>query len=154
MDKQDTCFFTGHREIDDSYEETEQKVYFVSERLYEAGYRNFITGGAIGFDTLAAKVVLKLRAIHPDVRLHICIPCNNQDKYFTPEQKAEYNYLLENADSHEVLYEHYVRGCMHTRNRKMADSSSVCIAYCKKQTGGTAYTVGYAVKKGLQIIYI
>ena len=34
----------------------------------------------------------------------------------------------------------------------MVDSSAVCIAYCTRKTGGTAYTVRYALKKGLQVI--
>lgn len=150
-----TCFFTGHRDIPDGqYEAISESVYSVIEGLYEKGFRTFIAGGAIGFDTLAALAVLKLREKYPDVYLHICIPCRDQSKKFSAKQKEEYMYVVSKADSYEVMYDHYVRGCMHARNKKMADFSSVCVAYCKKQTGGTAFTVNYAQKKGIEIIYI
>ena len=41
---------------------------------------------------------------------------------------------------------------MLARNRYMADHSSYCIAYLVRGTGGTAYTVRYARKKGVQIV--
>lgn len=155
-DPHSTAFFTGHRDLpEDLYNDIYEKVYFIIKTLYiAAGYRDFVAGGAVGFDTLAAKAVLRLRESAKDARLHIIVPCKGQDKYFSPQQKQEYAKILESADSVEVLYEHYVRGCMHARNKKMADRSSVCVAYCTKDTGGTAYTVSYARKKGIEIIYV
>ena len=41
---------------------------------------------------------------------------------------------------------------MHKRNRHLVDNSSVCVCYLNKENGGTAYTVDYAGKKGLEII--
>ena len=41
---------------------------------------------------------------------------------------------------------------MHKRNRHLVDNSSVCVCYLNKENGGTAYTVRYAGKKGLEII--
>lgn len=155
MEKEKTCFFTGHRDIPSSDErDIFLKVSGLIEQLYQDGFRNFIAGGAIGFDTLAAKAVIAAKEEHPDIRLHICIPCKGQDKYFSPEQKAEYSLILSISDSAEVLYEHYVRGCMQTRNRRMVDLSSVGIAYCTRPTGGTAYTVSYAEKKDVKIFHV
>lgn len=37
------------------------------------------------------------------------------------------------------------------RNRHLVNSSSVCVCYLTKDTGGTAYTVKDAKQKGLQI---
>ncbi len=42
--------------------------------------------------------------------------------------------------------------CIVKRNRHLVDYSSACICYLNKSTGGTAYTVEYAKKRGLQII--
>lgn len=152
MNKNNTCFFTGHRQIPDGLYE---KVCDSIRELYTMGYRNFITGGAIGFDTLAAKAVIALREGElEDIRLYIYIPCREQDKYFSKEQKDEYNKILSLADGAQIISEFYHRGCMHQRNRKMADDSSKCIAYCTKSSGGTAFTVDYAKKKGIDIIYI
>ena len=155
MEKGKTCFFTGHREIPESDErDIFLKVSGFIEQLYQNGFCNFIAGGAIGFDTLAAKAVIAAKETHPDIKLHICIPCKGQDKYFSPEQKADYSLILSVADSTEILYEHYVRGCMQTRNRRMVDLSGIGIAYCTKPTGGTAYTVSYAEKNDVKILYV
>ncbi len=46
----------------------------------------------------------------------------------------------------------YTKGCMFKRNRHLVDNSSVCICYLTKNNGGTAYTVDYAEKQGLEVI--
>ena len=154
MNKQTTCFFTGHRELpQEKYDEIFQSVCNHIEALYHKGYTDFIAGGAIGFDTLCSLAVLKLSKTY-DINLHIYVPCLGQEKYFSEDQKKQYSDILELAKSVTVLAPKYTRGCMHTRNRKMADDSSVCIAYCTKTTGGSAYTVDYAIKKSLEIIHI
>ena len=154
MDKKSTCFFTGHREIPAGEVERIKRVLEeIIITLQGFGTTDFVCGGAIGFDTLAAQTVEKMRKVLK-IRLHIIVPCRDQHKYFSPNQKAEYERLLESADSVEVLCEHYTRGCMHARNRKMADMSDTCIAYCTSDKGGTAYTVNYATKKGIKVIYI
>lgn len=43
-------------------------------------------------------------------------------------------------------------GYMHKRNRYLVDNSSVCVCYLTEDTGGTAYTVNYAIKSGLKVI--
>lgn len=40
---------------------------------------------------------------------------------------------------------------MPKRNRHFVNYSSTCICYLNRQTGETAYTVGYAQEKGLWI---
>ena len=52
------------------------------------------------------------------------------------------------------MSEAYTQGCMHRRNRHLVDHSSVCICYLTGSSGGTAYTVNYARKQGLEIINI
>lgn len=39
------------------------------ERSIQAGYVYFGAGGALGFDTLAAQMVLKLKERYPDIKL-------------------------------------------------------------------------------------
>lgn len=152
MEISNTCCFTGHREIPESEKiQLFEKVKATVNALYEKGYRNFICGGAVGFDQLVADAILILKQTL-DIKLHLFLPCENQDKYFTPEQAEKYRLTRIAADSVTVLYPHYVRGCMHTRNRKMADASSVCITYIRKDTGGSVYTASYAEKKGVTVI--
>ncbi len=154
MDRDITCFFTGHRDIPDHrYNDIYNQTLALIQMLYREGIKNFICGGAVGFDTLAAKAVLELRELI-DIKLHLIIPCANQDDYFNSEQKADYEMILENCDSHETLFDHYVRGCMHARNRKMVQMSTACIAYCQKTTGGAAYTVKQAISNNLPIYFV
>ncbi len=47
------------------------------------------------------------------------------------------------------MAEHYTQDCMFRRNRHLIDHSSVCICYLTRSSGGTAYTVDYARRKGI-----
>lgn len=154
MEKQTTCFFTGHRDVprdayDNIYNETKERIKVLAQN----GYTDFICGGAIGFDTLAANAVLEMRNEY-DIKLHLFLPCADQTKYFSDGQKAEYERIKAECDSVNVLYDKYFRGCMHARNRKMADESQSCIAFLQTESGGTAYTVSYAKKLGIDIYFV
>ena len=153
--KMKTCCFTGHRIIPRSDEEKLKKdLYNTIFRLISEGYDEFICGGARGFDTLCGISVLAAKNKYPHIKLRLIIPCADQDNSWNEHDKLLYRYLLERADSKEVLHESYVRGCMHERNRKMVDASSVCIAYLKKDFGGTKFTVDYARKNKVEIILL
>lgn len=62
--------------------------------------------------------------------------------------------IILGADEIVHTSQHYYKGCMHKRNRYMADNSSYCICYLVKSVGGTKYTVDYACKIGLNIVGI
>lgn len=152
--KEKTCCFTGHRSI------PALKLIVLKKKLknelitlIEGGYTDFITGGAIGFDTLAAEAVLALKKDYPHIKLRLVLPCREQDKYWTAQQKKDYRRILDLADSHEYVSESYTRYCMFQRNKKMVDESSVVISFFDgNDKGGTAMTVSYANKKGIPVI--
>ena len=150
--KADTCCFTGHRTLYRPENEITAELTKLVAEMYERGFRNFCCGGAVGFDTIAEKVVLALREEHPDVRLVLILPCHEQTKKWKAEDVAVYEQILTLAD--EVIYtsEHFTPFCMHVRNRRLVDESSLCIAYLVTDAGGTAYTVKYATQKGIEII--
>lgn len=151
MEKEKTLFFTGHREISksDCKALKETLISFIDK-----GYKYFISGGALGFDTIAAECVLELKNDGADVSLIFMLPCREQDARWSEFDKKIYRNLLSEADRVIYVREHYTRSCMFERNRAMADASSACIAYCNRKNGGTAYTVDYAAKKGLPIVNI
>ena len=145
--------FTGHREL------PKEKRALLEERLYvllrlfaEEGAERFLAGGARGFDTLAARTVLKVRRDFPDVRLILVLPCLDQTRGWSAEDIAAYEAIRAQAD--EVIYtsEQYFNGCMHKRNRRLVDESDVCIAFLQSPVGGTAYTVRYAESQGKEVI--
>ena len=154
FDKKTTCCFTGHRIIpNDDVLKVDENTESVCKSLIKKGFKTFITGGAKGFDTIAAQCVLRLRNEY-DIRLVIAVPCKDQSKGWSKTDKDIYDKILHFADEVIVLSENYTPHCMHKRNRFMVDNSSVCVAYLKKMSGGTAYTVNYAADTGKAIIFI
>lgn len=153
---QEKCVcFTGHRHIPaENRKEILKTLAHTVGELYLKGYRTFCAGGALGFDTLAAAVVLLLRKKRPDTRLHLILPCPDQTKGWPQKDVEMYEAIKKEADEITVVSPRYERGCMHERNRRLVDNSAVCVAYMTRQSGGTAYTVAYAEKQGLEIINI
>lgn len=153
--RESTCCFTGHRTIPLSEVQIiEKSIELLIVELVGQNINCFICGGALGFDMLAAEAVLKLKNKYQHIQLFLALPCKNQSKGWSSKEKEAYEYIIESADNVHYTSELYYRGCMHARNRYMVDNSAVCICYKRKQTGGTAYTVEYAAKKGLKIIEI
>lgn len=111
-------------------------------------------GGALGFDTLAAQTVLRLREGYPGMKLILVLPCLTQTRGWKPGDVAEYERIKAQADKVVYTAQQYTPGCMHKRNRHLADHSGVCVCYLTKGNGGTAYTVQYAKEHGLEIINI
>ena len=151
--RESTCCFTGHRKIPPT--ERDKIVARLEEtiiQLYQRGITNFIAGGALGFDTMAAEAVLRLRESLPEIKLILALPCENQGRRWSAYSTQRYEEIKQMAN--EVIYvsHNYTHDCMYKRNRYMVDNSSVCVSYQTKDTGGTAYTVGYAEEQRMEVI--
>ena len=148
-----TCCFTGHRKIPpEQYKSIAERLENEIIKLINIGVRYFCTGGALGFDTLAALIVLDMRKKYPHIRLVLVIPCLEQYKNWDEDDKEIYNLIWKNANTIKYMSVDYDPKCMHQRNRKLVDLSSFCICYLTKPTGGTVYTVEYAKKKGINVV--
>ena len=134
-----SCVFTGHRLLDEDFsvKKLKQRIKAVIER----GVDTFYNGMAMGFDLIAAETLLSLKKKYSHVKLIACIPCYKQERSFSETDKKRYAEVLKNADEKIQLAEEYYRGCMQARDKYMAERADVMIAYCKKPTGGAAYTV-------------
>lgn len=146
------CSFTGHRQI--KGEHTDKLPGLVAraiEYAYSRGCRKFITGGALGFDTVAAREVLKFRMRHADVSFVLFLPCLNQDKSWTDRQRSLYEYLLSEANEIVYVSEEYSDGCMKERNFRMANEADILISYVSRNNSGAAQTVRMAREKGIEI---
>jgi uncharacterized phage-like protein YoqJ len=149
------CLFTGHRDLPQDTGFIAQKLDRAIEKLWlQAGVDTWLCGGAVGFDLLAGERVLALKEKYPALRLHMVLPCREQDKRYSPEDKARYAALLAGADAVEWLSPHYYRGCMLARDRVMVDRAEGCVCWLLRSEGGTAYTVRLAVNKGLPLYNI
>lgn len=149
-----SCVFTGHRvlEIDFSARKLKKEI----KNAIEKGVETFYNGMAMGFDLIAAETVLVLKKKYPQIKLVACVPCYGQEKNFSDGDKKRYAEILKKADQTAVLSQHYYRGCMHVRDKYMADRADMMIAYCKKETGGTAFTVKYFQKNAptAEIVFV
>ena len=150
---ENACCFTGHRIVPaERTEELRQRLRAGILYLYDnMGITTFYTGGALGFDSLAAEVVIAQREELKGVRLVVVIPCRDQAARWNAEQRVRYEQINRAADEVVCLAERYYQGCMHDRNRYMVDHSRACICYLTERAGGTAYTVEYARSRGLKV---
>jgi len=150
-----TACFTGHRELPtDDLPEISKRLEDTLVKLIEQGYRYFGAGGALGFDTLAAQVVLRLRERYPQIRLILVLPCLNQTRGWPQENIDTYEEIKRCADKVTYTSEHYFRGCMQKRNRHLADNSSVFFSMPPTPGGGPASPVTSPRRSGLRIINI
>ena len=147
--KMDVCAFTGHRKIEERHKgRIDDLLARAIAYAYENGCRTFLTGGALGFDTLAARQVIRFRLSHSDVRLRLILPCRNQSDSWSPSAVSAYEYTLSNADEIEYVADDYDDGCMKERNRRLADGCDMMIAYVSRPYSGAAQTVRMASGAG------
>lgn len=148
-----TVCFTGHRAI--AREVAVRLPALLDETirsLYARGARVFRAGGAQGFDTVAALKVLELRDELPDLRLELFLPCRDQMRGWDAASIRTYQYILARADDSFFLFDSYVEGCMLERDRRLVEGSDICVAFCTRNRGGTAYTFAHALRSGLEVI--
>lgn len=150
--REHTVCFTGHRMLGVQDEASLPLLDGLLELLYTRGYRDFLCGGALGFDMYAAEHVIQLRMKHSDVRLIFCLPCADQSARWRAADCRRYERLLYLSDETRVLSPRYYDGCMQARNAYMVDRSYLCVAYMKRLSGGTLSTVRYAAAQDVPVI--
>ncbi len=154
QNREHTVCFTGHRFVKRNDEAMLERLDLLLEAMYQRGYRDFLCGGAIGFDAIAAEHVALLRQTHPDVKLIFCLPCADQSKKWKKADAERYERLLYQGDEIRVLSPSYYEGCMQVRNAYMVDHSSICAALMNQLRGGTLSTVRYAYSQDVPVVNI
>lgn len=146
--------FTGHRSCQYSMRDCiRARLTDSISKAYEHGIRNFISGFAIGFDMLAAEVVVSMKVDFPDITLTAAIPFNGQSMRYSPTDKLRYERLMNQADEVIVLSESYYTRCYLERDEFMVDHSNLLIAYYDgREKGGTYYTVKKATNQGIRVV--
>ena len=154
MNEEKTICFTGHRDIDFFVRERLRRALTQEiERQIQLGAVHFRAGGAIGFDTMAALAVLKLRTRYPHIRLDLILPFPDQARNWHPCDATLYEKILHHADSFVYVSDHYYNGVYLRRNDRLLNGSDVCIAYLTHtEKGGSAYTCARAVSMGLEFV--
>lgn len=154
--RQQTCCFTGHRNIPkNDMDQIADRADMIIRALVKKGVTTFCVGGAIGFDTIMAQHLIYLREVkHFKIKVILICPFEGFINRWNQTQQNEFTTLLSHFD--EVIYKEKTgsRDAYLSRNRELVDRSSYCIAYCTRNYGGTAYTVRYAMKTGVIVLNV
>ena len=159
--RQESCCFTGHRpgklpwrynEFDPRCLKLKRRIADAVELAYEQGFRHFLCGMAMGCDLYFCEAVLALRERHPDVTVEAAIPCPTQADAWSPAQRERYDRLVAACDFETMVSGQYTSTCMLRRDRYLVDHASLLIAAFDGTSGGTRYTVEYALNQGLAIV--
>jgi uncharacterized phage-like protein YoqJ len=146
-----TIAFTGHRHLDIR----EQRMLVptldrIIEDMIAHGAVCFRTGGALGFDTLAADAVLLYREKAPKIRLELILPHPAQAEAWGADDRQRYEEILQKADCIRYVSPFYYDGVLQARNRALLEGADACIAYLRtSHGGGAAYTSQLALRQGL-----
>ena len=157
------CAFTGYRpqkmpfgfdEADPRCVDFKSRLRATIEELIGQRYAHFISGGAMGMDTFAAEIVLELKEQYPWIILEMISPFDGQADKWSEEYKARHDRLFREADIITATGHEYTKGCMFRRNRYMVTNADLLVAAYDGKEGGTAMTVDYAKKAGIQVALI
>lgn len=149
------CAFSGHRHIYRIHAEAlPVRLSATIDMLVDSGVSRFCSGGAIGFDLLAAELVLKKRSAGADISLSMILPCRDQTKRWPAVLRSTHESILERADEVVYIADKYDQFCMHLRNRRLVDESDILLCYLMREASGTAYTKNYAVDRQRKVINI
>ena len=157
-----SCAFTGHRpeKMPWGTDENSASGTLFKFRLRESleyligkGYIDFLSGGALGFDLIAAEIVLSLRETYPWIRLIMVCPWNGQADRWDPSQRERWLHILEASD--QVIYtaSAYDKSVFFQRNRYLVEKADLVLAaFNGDYHSGTGMTINYAKKKGVRVL--
>lgn len=150
--KKQTCCFTGHRNIPPG-EQTKilTRVRHRLIPLIQSGIIYYGVGGALGFDTLVAEMLVELKKENSRLRIIEVLPFEGCRDRWTPEQQLHAKNLDKKMDKIVYVSKEPSKSAYLARDRHLVDCSDYCISYCTKPTGGTAYTVKYALENQLTV---
>lgn len=159
-----TVAFTGHRQINGVYAPDgpwKQVLIIAMQTInilhHKYNHTDFIAGGALGFDTMAACAILSLKNVGVPIRLILALPFEGFDSKWTHKSKVLFESTINSADEvHYVCDPGYAPWKMNKRNEWMVDRAKTMVALLNPdiQKGGTINCLKYATKLGKSIIVI
>ena len=148
-----TCCFSGHRRLPQNrLNQAVIRLHQEVEGLISEGVTDFISGGALGFDLIAAAYIVAKKEMGSPLRLIFALPCKNHTEKWPEKAKDLFWQLLKEADEVYYVSDTYEADCMKKRNRFMVDRARCCICALLYNQSGTGQTVAYARKKQRKII--
>lgn len=147
------CCFVGARKFpEEVIGELMVKLNREVDVQIEQGVTDFICGGELGFDFMAASLVLSKREMGKNIRLVFVLTHPDQAADWADRERTLFRNLVGEAD--EVLYAADNGGpsCTRLRSREMVARSGCCISALYQENGAIAKTYRLARQKGLRLI--
>lgn len=151
--KQQTCCFTGHRNLP-KYEEQKvlTRVRYHLWPILNRGVKYLAVGGAVGFDMVVAEYLLDRRDQSGEkYKVISFLPYPDWRSGWAEEDILRQDRIMKRCDKVSYACPEYSRDAFLIRDRLLVDASGYCISYCNRTTGGTAYTVRYALKNDVPV---
>lgn len=151
MERDFACFFTGHRRLPAEKIKPIKAILRkkIKSLIEDKGVTDFISGAAAGFDTLAASVVIGMKKNYPYIRLHLYVPCVDQDRLWNDDDKRKWREIRKKADDVVFITDgEYTDSCMRQRNIRMTCDALYGISFCLMRKSGTGMTLNYARHRG------
>lgn len=140
----------------------------LEDLIVNQGKTRFISGGALGFDTMFFWAVNHLKQKYPHIENVLAVPFINQYIKWQTKQKYWYHEMVKKADTfidvarqpeyttredekkdNPLPLDDFSSEKMKQRNKYMVDQSGVMIAFFDGSNGGTGHCVRYAVKDAI-----
>lgn len=132
----------------------------------EQGHTDFLSGAALGFDSIFFWVVQRLKNQYPHLPIKniVAVPFRDFPNSFWKKQRHWYNRMLEVAD--EVIYvtdlheyntnedipaDEYSIPKLKARNQFMVDLAVCLVAYCIDDKSGTGQAIRMAMRQNVPI---
>ena len=144
------CALTGHRALKD-FDRGEMEAAI--DELIGKGYTTFYCGMAKGFDLEALSYLMKKKET-THVRLEAFVPYPGQEKDFSEREQKRYRELLSKCDEVHFTSKQFYRYVENVRDKQMDEKADAVLAFLRRETGGTAFTVKHAKSLGIEVIFV
>lgn len=140
---------TGHRDVKS---DTKQKLHeAVTSMVPVWGTEiHFVTGGAVGFDLIAAEYALEHGYRYTII---LPFPFAIHTRFWSNNQRKRLEEVINKATEYLVLGYEYKPSSYFKRDKAIVDKSETVLCYHDgREKGGTWYTIKYARKKQKEIL--
>lgn len=154
-----TCSFSGHRIIRADQLDTvkARTEILIRNLILKRNVRFFGVGGALGYDYLCSRILIRLRETDfPHIRIILIYPFEGYQSRWTQDQKAMYAEIWGKFDKRVCVSPVGSNEAFLARNRHMVDHSSILVCYLDEHRirSGTGQCYRYAKAKGLEIFNV
>lgn len=150
-----TCCFVGPRTLPPGIiERITVRLNEEMEALIRQGVTHYLSGGARGFDLVAAALVVAKREMGSDLHLHFILPYREYDALWPEREKKLSHDLLSEADTVQYIKDSFRVGCVRNHSRYLVGHSEYCIYAPAGGGRDISQAVRYAGRQGVRLISV